>query len=250
MAYNAISSKVTTPNSTAARSILEMFIGLLITHPQQQSNQQQSSSLSLDSAITNSSVVNKTIDLINRFILTPSITGDSHLESLLTLLYCLQAVEICVSLVSSKRSTLPAHPSLAERYAYKKHAKHQRNLVHTISSEKGTTDTSSLSPSCAEICASPLRFADTIATLRTYEAKFSKFASPHSSPCLTSNRKFGSDRRIEVRRILHDIGSHFDRTFRLIENKSKIGADFTLLYVAYLFSSGKSTEVCVPFHND
>jgi hypothetical protein len=167
MAYSAISTKVVTPRSKSARSILEMFIGLLITHPQQP--RPQSSTLSL-----HSSVVDKTIDLINRFILTPSITGDAHLESLLTLLYCLQAVEICVSLVSNKRPSLPAHPSLAERYAHKKHAKHQNNLVRTLFSEKGTDQPSSLAPSCSDICASPLRFADTISTLRTYEMKFTK----------------------------------------------------------------------------
>jgi hypothetical protein len=159
--------KLTTTRPTSAKAVFEMFIEFLATHSDPSPARRASGG--------DESIVNKTIDLINRFILTPTITGDDHLEGLLTLLYCLRAIEVCGALVTERRTALPLHPTLAERYAHRRHAKHQKALVTALFAEKsGTEDVSGLSPSCADICASPLLFAETISTLRLYEMKYTK----------------------------------------------------------------------------
>jgi hypothetical protein len=244
IAYSAIPMKITTSRSISAKAVFEMFIEFLVTYsdpcPSRGSSGEES-------------IVNKTIDLVNRFILTPTITGDDHLESLLTLLYGLRAIELCRSLVTERRTALPLHPTLAERYAHRRHAKHQKALVTALLAEKSRLDhVSDLCPSCADICSSPLLFAETISTLRLYELKYTKYESP---PCVTAAsfssvltltcRKFGPDRRPEVRKLFQDLGSHFERAFRPSENKSVFQTDFCLLYAAFLQGSGKSKEV--PF---
>lgn len=155
-----MSLKITSSRSQTIKSLLEMFLEIIITHPE--ANQQSSN------------VVNKALDFINRYILYPSVTGDYALESMLTLLYCLQAIELCRNLVVETRPVLPSLPTLTERYSHNRARKHHRTLLTTLLLEANLEKVDDLAPTCAKICSHPLLFSQTIATLRLYEAKYTK----------------------------------------------------------------------------
>lgn len=158
--------KITSSKSKTVKSLLEMFLEMLITHSDPKPKSTNNSS----------SVVNRALDLLNRFILNPSITGDYSLESMLTLFYCLQAIELCRSLLLEGQNDRPLHPtrSLSERDSYERRKKHQKTLVTTLLKEANVNNILLLAPSSAEICSRPLLFAQTISTLRLYDAKYTK----------------------------------------------------------------------------
>ncbi len=237
IAYTTLPLKVGRSHSKVAKTVVEMFIELLSTHsPCQVNNEPEADT------------VEKSINLLNRYISYPSLSGESHLEGLLTGLYCIQAINLCSSLLLQQK---PVGKSLSfeERYRQKKKSKYQQAISAALLAEKSSgTSIKILCPPCAEICGDPFLFAEVITSLKLYESKYTRYVLYHFF--LNVNRKFGPDRRDEVRRVIQEITQHFDRTFRLAKKNSihDINADFYLLYAGFLQGTGKFREVCHHFN--
>lgn len=184
ISYSTIPMKIGNSNSKTAKYLLEMFVELFITSSALSSSSITTNSSSnllstpikgVESNDSNVNIIDKAIDFMNRYISNPIFSDEVSLMSLLTGLYCLRGIDLCCSLILENYLPQSNSPTLTERYDLKKKRKQQKNLITKLLEDRPeNTSINLLCPTCPEICATPMLFAETLLSLRLYDLKYSK----------------------------------------------------------------------------